>query len=94
MIAHQYSDMKIKDYKNNVAELGCIICGNPAQLHHPRFSCGLSQRASDWLVIPLCPEHHQTGGYGMAIHAGQATFEQNYGTEADLLAKVIQRMVK
>jgi len=86
--------MNIKDYKNTVAELGCIICSRPAMLHHPRFACGMSQRSSDWLVIPLCPDHHQNGGYGTAIHAGQSTFEQNFGTEAELLAKVIQRIVK
>ncbi len=86
--------MNKADYKNEVADLGCIICGSPAELHHPRFACGMAQRASDYLVIPLCPDHHRTGGYGVAIHAGQATFEQNYGSEAELLAKVIQRLMQ
>lgn len=86
--------MNVKEYKNMVAEGGCIICGSPAQLHHPRFCCGMAQRASDWLVIPLCPDHHQNGGYGVALHAGQTTFEQNYGTEAELLARTIGRIMR
>lgn len=85
---------QLRDYKSRVAELGCIVdgCGAPAMLHHPRFCVGMGQRSNDWLVIPLCPDHHQNGGLGVAIHAGQNTFESLYGTEAELLARVIQRM--
>jgi len=88
------STLALRAYKSMVADLGCIVdlCGAPAMLHHPRFAAGLSQRSSDWLVIPLCQEHHQTGGHGVAIHAGQTTFERLYGTEEDLLAKTIERV--
>ncbi len=85
--------MNINQYKNKVASLGCIISKQPAVLHHPRFSVGLAQRESDWLVIPLSPYHHTLGPYGQAIHNGKATFEKNYGTEAKLLAKTIQKIV-
>ena len=87
--------MNIKEYKNRVASLGCIVeeCTNPASLHHPRFSCGMAQRSSDWLVIPLCRFHHQDGIFGQAIHNGKATFEKNYGTEAALLAKTIKKIM-
>lgn len=77
-----------------VAALGCIVCRNlgfgasPAELHHPRKLAGLSQRASHFDVIPLCPAHHRTGGVGVAIHAGQRTWEAEYGTEAELLEQV------
>lgn len=84
--------MNKKQYREKVRSGGCIICGQPGEIHHPRFSCGLAQRASDWLSICLCPYHHRTGGYGNAIHNGQATFEKNYGKEADLLAKTIKLM--
>ena len=47
------------------------------------------KRASDYLTIPLCPEHHQNGGKGVAIHAGQQAFEALYGSELDLLAQTI-----
>ena len=77
-----------------VAALGCIVagCGAPASLHHPRFAAGIGQRASDYLVIPLCPMHHQNGGIGVALHAGQVTFERMYGTEAELLARTIEKL--
>jgi hypothetical protein len=29
--------------------------------------------------------HHQNGGHGVALHAGQKTFEENFGTETQLL---------
>jgi len=76
-----------------VAESGCIVdeCLAPANLHHPRFSSGLSQRSPDWLVIPLCKEHHQ-GGY--SIHGTPGLFEKIEGTEQDLLAKTIKRLWK
>lgn len=78
-----------KEYMNRVQSLGCIICRKPAQIHHPRFSQGMAQRASNYLVIPLCPDHHQHGGHGVAIHAGRQAFERLYGTELELLAQTI-----
>lgn len=83
-----------KRHLDRVSSLGCIICGAPASLHHPRFSCGMSQRASNWLAIPLCPWHHQQGPHGIAIHNGQQEFEKNFGTEAELLAQTIQKVTK
>ena len=87
--------MSKKDYLNRVANLGCVVCRNlgygatPAAIHHIRAGQGMSQRASDYLVIPLCGSHHQTGGKGVAIHAGQQAFEALYGTELQLLAQTI-----
>ncbi len=89
-----------KDYMGAVAELGCIVCigeghpNTPAQVHHIRAGQGMSQRASNFLTIPLCPMHHQHGGHGVAIHAGQETFERMYGTELDLLAATIAMVFK
>lgn len=82
------------EHLDRVAELGCIVCGAQAAIHHPRFAAGMQQRSSHYLAIPLCPYHHQTGGYGQAIHAGQMAFEQNYGTEQDLLAETIRRLTQ
>jgi hypothetical protein len=33
--------------------------------------------------------HHQNGGYGIALHAGQKTFEAKYGTESQLLQQTL-----
>jgi hypothetical protein len=83
-----------REYMNSVAQLGCIVCSNmgymdtPAELHHIRTGQGMSQRASNYDVIPLCPFHHRSGGHGNAVHAGQKTWEANHGTELELLEQV------
>lgn len=80
-----------------VAALGCILCDHlglgatPAQVHHIREGQGASQRASNFLTVPLCPEHHQgnTGLHGL----GTSAFERTYRlSELDLLAMTIERL--
>lgn len=74
-----------------VASMGCVVCRNlgygpsPAEIHHPRAGQGMGQRAADTDGLPLCAPHHRTGGYGVAFHAGQRVWEQQFGTEAELL---------
>lgn len=84
--------MSAKTWKAQIASIGCILCRNlglgetPAHLHHVREGQGMSQRASDFLVVPLCREHHQ-GKTG--IHGGQ--FYQLYKLdELDLLAMTLE----
>lgn len=81
---------ELKAYMDRVFNLGCAICrllhlGNtPPQLHHPRTGTGAGRRASDWLCIPLCPEHHvgNSGLHGL----GRKAFERAYGvTELELV---------
>ena len=91
---------KNRNYLAAVASLGCVVCRNlgygdtPANVHHIRLGQGASQRASDYLVIPLCATHHQHGGYGVAIHAGQEAWEALYGSELELLAQTIGEVFK
>ena len=72
-----------KRWLEDVASLGCVVCRNlgygatPAEVHHIRKGQGIAQRAD-----------HRTGGHGVAIHAGQKTWEENYGTESELLDQV------
>ena len=81
-----------KDYLNRVAELGCIICRRPAQIHHIRTGMGKSQRNDNRHVLPLCPDHHQHGGIGVAFHAGRTTWERCYGTEKELHEQVKEEL--
>ena len=80
-----------REHLSALTDLGCIACRNagipdsPAEVHHIRAGQGMSQRASNYDTIPLCPMHHRLGGHGVAIHAGQKTWESIYGTERDLL---------
>lgn len=85
----------IKQYMNEVAGIGCVMCHHqghgytPAVLHHPRDAAGGAQKASDWLVIPLCPEHHvgPSGYHGL----GSRGFYTRYKlTEWDLMAMTIE----
>jgi hypothetical protein len=74
-------------YMGRVSAAGCVICGEPAAIHHPRFAAGMGQRASNWLAIGLCFEHHQGE---LSIHGNKRQFEALFGTEERLLAKTIE----
>lgn len=85
-----------KRYMNRVAELGCVLCeiigcegDTPANLHHVREGQGMSQRAQNWLAIPLCPACHQ-GQHG--IHGDKALLRLAKVDEMDLLARTIERL--
>ena len=90
--------MNAKDRKHlgRVAALGCQVCNNlgfpdsPCEIHHLRSGMGMGQRSKHDRAIGLCHAHHRTGGYGVAIHAGQKEFERKYGTELELLDQVNQ----
>ena len=81
--------MTVKQWKARVAALGCLMCQQPANLHHVREGQGLSQRSSDWLVVPLCRLHHQgTDG----IHDGRRFYLRFKLDELDLLAMTIEQV--
>ena len=74
-----------KRYMCRVAELGCLICDMPANVHHIR-----TQRIkSHWLTVPLCRDHHQ-GDF--SIHGSKEQFENIYGSELHLLAQTISKL--
>ncbi len=81
----------LKEHMGLVAGMYCIVCRNlrlgesAAELHHPRFLAGGGQKSADTDVIPLCPNHHRLGGWGVAFHAGPEEFQRRYGTEQELL---------
>ncbi len=87
-----------KRYMGKVAELGCIICRNlghgptPALVHHCFYGAG--KRVNHFLVLPLCPSHHQTGGVGVALHADDKAFYALYGSELKLLNQTIEDVMK
>ena len=85
-----------KSYMGRVAALGCYLCqhlgygATPAQLHHPREGVGMAQRQSNWLVIPICPTHHQDAQDG--IHGQRRAWKLASVDEMDALAWVIERL--
>lgn len=84
-------------YKSRVAALGCILCRHfdrgetPASLHHVREGQGLSQRASDYLVVPLCGECHQ-GSSGLHGLGTRGFYNRYKLDELDLLAMTIEAL--
>ena len=80
-----------RQHLSRLAELGCVLCirlgyyATPAEIHHIRDGQGMSQRASHFDALPMCPMHHRgdIGIHGM----GRRAFERHYGvTETELLA--------
>ncbi len=83
---------------SRLANLGCIACridgriNTIVSIHHID---GSTKPGAHSNVLPLCAEHHQTGGEGApAIHPWKRRFEAKYGTQealrdmcAGLLAK-------
>jgi hypothetical protein len=90
---------KTKDEKKHydrLSQLGCVVClreghgyTQPA-IHHIRSDAGMGMKSHWSKAIPLCPMHHQHGGWGVALHAGQKEFEKRYGTEEELLEYTTQ----
>ena len=80
-----------REHMGIVAGLFCVVCRNlrlgesPAEVHHVRYLAGGGQRSGNLETIPLCPNHHRLGGWGVAYHAGPEEFERRYGTEKELL---------
>lgn len=70
-----------KDYLDAVAALGCCLCSHNATIHHVHAGEGMGLRAADYRSIPLCPRHHQHGGYGIAIEMGRKAWEKANRTE-------------
>ena len=68
-------------YLDAVAALGCCLCQQPATIHHVHAGEGMGLRAADYRSIPLCPRHHQHGGYGIAIEMGRKAWEKANRTE-------------
>lgn len=94
-------------YKNRihlgkVATFGCVACAklkpherpkNPGRLEiHHKTGCGLGKKASDLLTIGLCRAHHQTGGRGVAIHAGISLFEEKFGSQESLILEIHEKL--
>jgi len=79
-------------HMGEVASLDCACCGRcgPSQVHHIRVGQGMSQRASNFLTTPLCPECH-TGTYG--VHGDKSRMRARKQTELDWLADTIEKLV-
>lgn len=81
-----------------VAELGCIMdllgwgaeCSGRVCVHHLRDGQGITDRADDFLTIPVCEAHHDRQPFG--IHYRQSFRTRTKLTELDLLAATIRAL--
>lgn len=57
----KYKPVAVREHHDRVAALGCVVCGGPATVHHVTGYHDRPGRFSrdEWLVVPLCPPHHQ-----------------------------------
>ena len=86
-----------KRHLDRIADIGCILClhlqlgKTPAEIHHIREGQGGAQRASDFLAVPLCPEHHRgaSGFHGLGMRAFERTYRVS---ELDMLALTIENL--
>ena len=83
---------KEREHYDKLSSIGCIVCHllydvhTPAEVHHIRHEAGAGRKSAYDKAIPLCPQHHRLGGYGVSYHAGRRAFEQAVGyTEVELL---------
>lgn len=78
-------------HKDRIAQLPCGVCGqpSPSMVHHIRTGQGGSQRASDFLTLPLCYECHQGAG---GIHGDRSLWRIRKLSELDVLADTIRRL--
>lgn len=76
-------------HMDRVAQLGCLLCNSPAEIHHIREGQGMGQRAAHWLTVPLCPDCHR-GPRG--VHGDKTVLKMRKWTELDLLAETIRRL--
>jgi hypothetical protein len=54
----------------------------PVETRH-LTGAAMALKASNYDTLPLCAMHHRTGGFGVAIHAGQKTWEKKFGYQRD-----------
>lgn len=82
-------------YMGKVARVPCVLCKHmglgqsPSIVHHMKFGTGASDRASDFLTIAVCPEHH-VGSGGIHTLKERGLYLRYKLTELDLLAMTIE----
>ena len=80
-----------------VKAMECVLCRllgmqqeSVTDVHHIREGQGMAQRASNWLVVPLCHSGCHQGPLG--IHGDRSLLRIAKVDELDLLAMTIQEL--
>ncbi|MGB3290960.1 MAG: hypothetical protein WBA83_16935 [Burkholderiaceae bacterium] len=77
--------LRSEQHRKNVAALGCLITGKPAQACHVNFDKGMGLKVCDSLCFPLCPELHREHDQGGMPRAERIRREWEYVDRARAL---------
>jgi hypothetical protein len=66
---------------------------SPAHVHHLKHGSGVSDRASDFLTVALCPEHHVGNGGVHQLKERGLRLRYNV-SEIDLLSDTIEYIAR
>jgi len=79
-----------EDYKAWIRTLPCLACGieDCSEAAHTGSDGGMSQKASDYSVVPLCADCH-TQAQGAYHRVGKRAFEQRNGI---CFARIVARL--
>lgn len=91
------STAAVRRYWNRVAELGCCVCGLPAQIAHAHNGSirdrmqepkakGKKLPRLDWLVLPICDSHHRS------LDADVHRWERVHGEQAAHIDRLILKL--
>ena len=84
-------------HMGRVARVPCVLCKHlglgesPVQVHHLKYGSGASDRASHFLTIALCPEHHN-GPSGVHTLKEKGLRLRYNLSELDLLAMTLEAL--
>lgn len=98
--------ISLTEHHRRVRELPCAVsrAREGITLHHCHggslapflqlagMSPGMSQRANDWLVIPLALKYHSLDGHGIDANVGVKTWEERYGSQVEHLVWVSREL--
>lgn len=83
---------------DDAAQIGCIACLKLG-IHQPHISLhhidGRVKADAHFKTIPLCYPHHQGGdreGHFISVHPWKRRFEEQFGTQMELLEECQQRV--
>lgn len=69
-----------KRHIEQVAALGCLACGRPANVHHVMHAPGKTRRRDHRFIVPLCHDHHQ-GDLGVHGLGSERAFLSVWGVD-------------
>lgn len=87
---------RIKDlaHLDFIRQLGCVVCGGPAEAAHVRFASakygthtGMGRKPDDCFTAPLCREHHTEQHRG-----SEAAFWHRLGIDPHAMALSLYRV--